>query len=433
MPFSIKRTIYPLIVPAVLIILSALIIWKWTLLTQKVSGVKELRALFVILPVLPYVVLCIVFMMGWRYNNTGLILASVALAFSYLVLSRSGPEAVVDPSTHEAVAFLLPLNLVVFTMLTKRRLFSIPSLFCVIFVAFQILAVALVFHPAYSRLLFETGHLSPLAAKKLSIFLEKLRSVFHDNSFLGFEEISDLSIFAYSFALIFLLMRFLRNRDVILAAFSGAVIATFLAIAAGGAVPSSTIYFSTAGLVLIIATIEASFSMAYVDELTDLPSRRSLNQTLINLGKKYAIAMIDVDHFKKINDTYGHKTGDQVLRMIASGLREMSGGAKAFRYGGEEFTAIFPGKGVAEAVPHLEKYRKAIESIPFVVRGKGRRKSTSKNRGKGKVSPRKRARVTVSIGVAAPDRNLTKPEKVLKAADKRLYKAKKAGRNRLKS
>jgi len=173
--------------------------------------------------------------------------------------------------------------------------------------------------------------------------------------------------------------------------------------------------------------------MAYVDELTDLPSRRSLNQTLINLGKKYAIAMIDVDHFKKINDTYGHKAGDQVLRMIASRLREISGGAKAFRYGGEEFIAIFPGKGVAEAVPHLEKYRKAIESIPFVVRGKGRRKSTSKNRGKGKVSPRKRARVTVSIGVAAPDRNLTKPEKVLKAADKRLYKAKKAGRNRLKS
>jgi len=165
MPFSIKRTIYPLIVPAVLIILSALIIWKWTLLTQKVSGVKELKALFVILPVLPYVVLCIVFMMGWRYNNTGLILASVALTFSYLALSRSGPEAVVDPSTHGAVAFLLPLNLVAFTMLTKRRLFSIPSLFCVIFVAFQVLAVALVFHPAYSRLLFETGHLSPKVLK----------------------------------------------------------------------------------------------------------------------------------------------------------------------------------------------------------------------------------------------------------------------------
>ena len=56
--------------------------------------------------------------------------------------------------------------------------------------------------------------------------------------------------------------------------------------------------------------------MAYVDELTGLPGRRSLDQTLINLGKKYSIAMIDIDHFKKFNDTYGHDTGDQVLKII---------------------------------------------------------------------------------------------------------------------
>jgi diguanylate cyclase (GGDEF)-like protein len=74
----------------------------------------------------------------------------------------------------------------------------------------------------------------------------------------------------------------------------------------------------------------------YIDELTGLQGRRSLNETLYNLGRKYAIAMIDVDHFKKFNDTYGHKTGDQVLKMIAYKLERISGGAKTFRYGGEE-------------------------------------------------------------------------------------------------
>ena len=143
--------------------------------------------------------------------------------------------------------------------------------------------------------------------------------------------------------------------------------------------------------------------------------------------------MIDIDHFKKFNDRYGHKTGDQVLKMVASKLRGVSGGAKIFRYGGEEFTAIFPGKSVEEAIPYLQEYRESMESSPFVVRSKIRRKSTSNNRGKSKLSGLKRVKVTVSIGVAELDKNHTNPEKVLKAADRKLYKAKKAGRNRVKS
>jgi len=118
--------------------------------------------------------------------------------------------------------------------------------------------------------------------------------------------------------------------------------------------------------------------------------------------------------------------------MVASKLREMSGGSKAFRYGGEEFTAIFPGKDAEEAVPYLQKYRRMIENTPFMVRSKTRRKSTSENRGKTKLSGLRRATVTVSIGVAAPDKGLANPELVLKAADKSLYKAKKAGRNRVR-
>jgi diguanylate cyclase (GGDEF)-like protein len=162
-----------------------------------------------------------------------------------------------------------------------------------------------------------------------------------------------------------------------------------------------------------------------------LPGRRSLNETLANLGRRYAIAMIDIDHFKKFNDKYGHKTGDQVLKMVASKLKDLTGGAKVFRYGGEEFTAVFPGKSAKEVVPHLDTYRKIMESTPFTVRGKERKRSSAENRGKITRAGRKGINITVSIGVASPNRRMATPEKVLKAADRILYKAKKAGRNRV--
>jgi diguanylate cyclase (GGDEF)-like protein len=407
---------------------------------EKVSGVKEVKAVLVILPVLPYVVFFIGIIMGWRYDNTGMTLTSLTLAVAYLALSKfrlgNLSEEVMGPSILETVTFLLPLNLAIFTMLTKRRIFTSAGVLCVFLVLLQISAVILFCSPANascSQLLSKMDSVSPDAANKLTNFLTGLRSFLHDNSFFEYDHVSTPSILAYSFALVFVLIRFLLRRDVLMAGFLGALAATFLGISAGGPEPSYIIYFSAAGLILVVTSIEASFSMAYVDELTGLPGRRSLDQTLINLGKKYSIAMIDIDHFKKFNDTYGHDTGDQVLKMVASKLRGMSRGAKTFRYGGEEFTVIFPGKSVEEAIPHLQEYRKNIESSPFVVRSKIRKKSTSKNRGKSKLSGLKRVKVTVSIGVAELDKNHTNPEKVLKAADKRLYKAKKAGRNQVKS
>jgi diguanylate cyclase (GGDEF)-like protein len=407
---------------------------------EKVSGVKEIKAALVILPVLPYVVFFLGTIMGWRYDNTGMMLTSITLVLSYFAFSRirtgNVSAEVIGPSVLETVTFLLPLNLAIFTMLTRRRIFTSAGVLCVFLVFLQISAVILFCSPGNAscfQLLSKINIVFPEAANKLTTFLTGLRSFLHDNSFFGYDHVSTASILAYSSAFVFILTRFLLRRDVIMAGFLGALVATFLGISAGSQEPSCIIYFFAAGLILVVTSIEASFSMAYVDELTGLPGRRSLDQTLINLGKRYSIAMIDIDHFKKFNDAYGHDAGDQVLKMVSSKLRGMSRGAKTFRYGGEEFTVIFPGKSAKEAIPHLQEYRKNIESSPFVVRSKIRKKSTSKNRGKSKLSGLKRVKVTVSIGVADLDKHNTNPEKVLKAADKRLYKAKKAGRNQVKS
>jgi len=119
------------------------------------------------------------------------------------------------------------------------------------------------------------------------------------------------------------------------------------------------------------------------------------------------------------------------MKMVAGKLSEIGGGSKSFRFGGEEFTTIFPGKSVQEAKPFMEAFRIEIASSNFILRSYKRKSTTPKNRGKQSLKNRKQAAITISIGIAEYSETLTKPEKVLKAADKILYKAKHLGRNRV--
>lgn len=178
------------------------------------------------------------------------------------------------------------------------------------------------------------------------------------------------------------------------------------------------------------------YNMAYRDELTGLPQRRALNEQMLALGRNYTMAMLDVDHFKKFNDTHGHDIGDQVLQMVSSQINKVTGGGKAFRYGGEEFTVVFPSKDVDEAEFHLEKVRAAIENYEMVIRHQERSDETDRasksNRKKGSFRKAdKKVSVTISIGVASRQLRNETPDDVLKFADEALYKAKGGGRNRV--
>ncbi len=135
------------------------------------------------------------------------------------------------------------------------------------------------------------------------------------------------------------------------------------------------IYSATAVCILAVSIIENSYLLAYHDELTTLPSRRAFNDALLRLQEPYSIAVVDIDHFKQFNDTYGHDTGDQVLRLVASNLSRVTGGGTAYRCGGEEFTILFPGKTTPEVVEHLERLRTTIESSEFQMRGVDRRQT----------------------------------------------------------
>jgi diguanylate cyclase (GGDEF)-like protein len=183
------------------------------------------------------------------------------------------------------------------------------------------------------------------------------------------------------------------------------------------------------GLVLVVGLVHESHRLAFRDELTELPGRRALNEALAALDGDCALAMVDVDHFKKFNDTHGHDVGDQVLRLVAGQLGRVGGGGRAFRYGGEEFTVLFAGRSVPQSLPHLEALREAIEDARLTLRSQQRPKH------KPRTPPRQRGTkqvsVTVSIGVAGGSARDSAPQQLLKAADKALYKAKRNGRNQI--
>jgi len=176
----------------------------------------------------------------------------------------------------------------------------------------------------------------------------------------------------------------------------------------------------------LIAIVIDSYYLAYRDELTGIASRRALNQYALSLGRNYTVAMMDIDHFKKFNDTYGHDIGDQVLKLVAKKLTKIRGGGRVFRYGGEEFTAIFPRKSAADSAVELEKVRQSIQDYKIVFRQPVRQ--SKKARTKKPADSFKTVSVTISIGVAMRQAKHSF-EQTVKHADEALYRAKKNGRN----
>ncbi|NIN34642.1 MAG: GGDEF domain-containing protein [Gammaproteobacteria bacterium] len=191
----------------------------------------------------------------------------------------------------------------------------------------------------------------------------------------------------------------------------------------------TSIYFVISSLILITAIIIHAYHLAYRDELTQLPSRRALKQQLLSLGRDYSIAMVDVDHFKKLNDTYGHDVGDDVLKMLAMQLRTVAGGGRPFRYGGEEFTLVFPNTEASEASLYLDVLREKIANKKLAIRHQGRpRKKPQNRKRRGKA---KDINISISVGLAEKTDKHRSPQDVIKAADNALYKAKEGGRNRV--
>ncbi len=390
-----------------------------SLLLLLVPGVLFLAALYLhlqvpvpaawqgLLSLFPYLAVAAGLFLGWRFNRT-----RVLWAIALLILVERG-LALATPFGREYLMSIAPLfvpvNLVLFSWWSERGLITLHGLF-------RLLSLLLQF-AAFSWLYFYcAGDVITLLARPLLVrpWLDSLPS-------------SQIALLVIILCQIALLVRFYNRPE----ALEGSSCWVLPAVVAGLWWPETFAFWGgVAAFLLTVAIIESSFKMAFNDELTGLPARRAMNEFLLKVGRHYTIAMVDVDHFKKVNDTYGHDVGDQVLRMVATCLRRVSGGGRAYRYGGEEFAIIFPSKGLERALPHLEMLRETIAGSGFVVRGKKRPKQKP-DAPISKASGKTQLHVTVSIGVTSRDDNNTTPGELIKAADQALYKAKKGGRNQV--
>ncbi|WP_085579379.1 MULTISPECIES: GGDEF domain-containing protein [unclassified Pseudomonas] len=167
--------------------------------------------------------------------------------------------------------------------------------------------------------------------------------------------------------------------------------------------------------------LEEQRQKALIDPLTGLPNRAAWSERLEQEmtqwqqhGNTLSLAMLDLDHFKRINDNYGHLAGDKVLKIIATVLRKRLRGTDFIaRFGGEEFVLLLPATTPAVGARLLETLRAAIEACPFHFKGE-------------------RVTITISMGLAS-FRPGERSDQVLKRADQALYRAKNAGRNRVEA
>jgi GGDEF domain-containing protein len=381
-----------------------------------------------------YGVLIAGLLLAWRFHSSRIFLALLVLFLAQQAIGyfSQGHVAASGPGTIAlaAVGLLLPLNFVLLSFQQEK--------------GFTFSSAA----PASLLLFVESVIVAVLCRPEPSAAAQRML-----HHALAPPPLPFASLLAFAAAAIVILTRFMLFHKPAESGLFWAMSACMLSLRFGGTGRIPTAYFAAAAFILAGAIVETSYLLAYHDELTTLPSRRAFHDALHRLEAPYSIAMLDIDHFKRCNDTYGHDTGDQVLRMIASRLARVTGGGQAYRCGGEEFAILFPGKSTGDVLDHLEKLRSDIEASTLRLRGPDRRQEA---RGPDRRNQRPRGRaqtghairqlsrvaqtpssselsVTASIGVATSKRENPSAEEVIQAADEALYRAKAAGRNRIET
>ncbi len=366
---------------------------------------------------LPYLFCFIAVLMAYQFNRCRLMLAAFAVGAFYWVVRTHLQVSLSDPAAwyaYLAVSLALPVLCFYLLLLPERGIWNFYGFVCSL--AFIMLALICVqlgpWLPEVNQVAFDYYTPRPVEGYVMSRGATLLVSLV---------------------AVVGLVLLCLRDDEVEVAIL-GPFFALYLTLAFLHLDNMSVVMCSAAGLCLLWGLLRSSHAMAYKDDLTGLPGRRALNERLKMLGRQYAIAMLDVDHFKKFNDTYGHDVGDEVLRLVASRIRRVGAGGTAYRYGGEEFCIVFPRREVGDCVPALEAVRKEIADYRMSLRDRTLRPARAREGSKRRGATRLRTdqvSVTVSAGLAGRGPGAPDAEAVIAAADQQLYRAKKAGRNRV--
>ncbi|MEQ9210495.1 MAG: GGDEF domain-containing protein [Pseudomonadales bacterium] len=395
-----KPLIAPLVPPFVLLALAAFFVPIITNVTPELMlGLKQL----------PYYLLILVATLSLVLNRTREAGAAFLLIIVYfciqtelqLPLSQSRPGSV-----YFLLSLFVPSALILLAVLPEKRTIEPCGM-----------AVALI-----APLLFLAG-----------ILILKLRSGLHEIWLPRADAPTILSsegFYLFVGAILCCLLLFFITRESTRAGVFFAGIFSFVTLNWLQVPMISTVMMLGAGISLFAGAISSVLNMLYSDELTGLLNRKALNREMEVLKPGDILAMADIDKFKLLNDTHGHDTGDEVLKLVAAFMSEVAENGKVYRYGGEEFSLVFRKREVARVLDALQSLRKNIASYQIAIRNRSKR---PKNNNSGasyrkKASSAKVIKTSISIGVVVL-REGESPFDALKRADAQLYRAKQSGRN----
>lgn len=402
---GVTRALAVLIVPEGLLLLAAAMVVPWP------AALDPFRA---VMPYVPAIAWLAGTGLAVRFQRTDAVLALLALLGLGIVSALTGYDrhdtAVILATT------LLPANLLVFAVLPERGLASGAAARRAGALALQGALVLVLARPD------QAAQVAPLVRRTLTFRLDA--------------SVGDLGVLLYLAAGLVLALLVLRQAHALHRGILWALVAAFLAslVPPGrhvGGIPAPLFLLTVAVLSVTVAVIENAYALAYRDALTGLPNRRAFDDALGRLRAPFAVAMIDVDKFKLVNDTHGHDVGDQILRMVAAQLEDTAGPGRPFRYGGEEFALLFRGRSAQDVLPTLEAVREAVAAAGFTLRGGDRPKRRPKR--PRQPSGATRLQVTISAGVAGPHADDPHPDAAVARADQALYRAKRRGRNRVEA
>lgn len=364
---------------------------------------------------LPYGLALVVVLLAYGFNRNQILFATLNLIGTYLMIQLGLQVSLDQPDAYvlfSALSILLPFNITFIATYSEKGLFTPLGLT-------RLGGVLLGY-----MLLWLLWSNDTLAAQLPNLPINMFEMFFAERF------LSNMSAVFYGVALLTTLIYFITQRGHGNVGVLISLVSSLFMFIWFDQPNISTLLITAALIAMGIAVVQSSHKMAYLDELTEIPARRALQDKLATLGKHYTLAMVDIDHFKKFNDTYGHDIGDQVLRMVAAKLASVNGGGKAYRYGGEEFTLVFAGKDEAQAMPFIEQLRELIANYPLYIRDEQR--PDDKQQGakmRKKKDEADHTNVTISIGVCEKTEEYMDAMAVIKQADNALYEAKENGRN----
>jgi diguanylate cyclase (GGDEF)-like protein len=366
---------------------------------------------------LPYIVFTFGLIFGWYFASSRIILSVLVLALAdralVLLPITDADQTGVSQTLVAMTAFLVPLNLLAFSIFKEDSLSTLRGVTRVVLVLMQpFLLLWLCLPDQYD-----------LASTFTREYIPSL--------YTKWTPVPQPALFAFATALLMHFIRFALHRDTLEGGAIWALFAIFVAYHTSRYGWQPTNFFMAAGLILFVTLLQSFYQRTYRDELTGIPGRLAYDEAIGQLGKRFSVAVIGIDQLTQYANAHGKPVSEQILKLVAPRVQAACAEGLVFRTTGEDLTILFPGKSATETLMTLETVRKAIEAIGLFLRGRDRvwekQRETKKAQSRDRALP-----ITLSIGVAETLRDNTTPSLVMKSAYRALYEAKGIGGNVVK-